>query len=122
MHRAIARGRAVDFHEWRKQVKTLWYELRLIQDYGPGIRRDIAALDRAERWLGEDHNMVVLCGELSKDVSPGNALIDIDRLRLAGDRDPVTRAKAIASLRSVYLHDPGAYLRGIKAAWTSARR
>lgn len=123
MHRAIERGQANDFHEWRKQVKTLWYELRLIQDCSPGIRHDIAALDRAERWLGEDHNVVILCAELAKEVAPGNAKIDLDRLQLAADRYQLAlRAKAIASLRSVYLHDPGAYLRGIKAAWTSARR
>ena len=67
--------------------------------------------------------MVILCAKLAKDGAPGKAKIDLDRLQLAADRYQLTlRAKAISRLRPVYSHDPDAYLRGIKAAWTSARR
>ena len=38
---AMARARkgqqAADFHEWRKQIKALWYELRLVEGSGPRI-------------------------------------------------------------------------------------
>src|SRR5262245_55444792 len=43
---------AADFHEWRKQIKALWYELRLLEDGGGMIRRHIGALHQAEAWLG----------------------------------------------------------------------
>src|SRR5262249_42623314 len=72
-HRALARarksGRAADFHEWRKALKALWYHLRLVEASAPAIRRDVQVLHRAETWLGDDHNLVVLCEELSKDAS-----------------------------------------------------
>ena len=36
MARARKGQRAADFHEWRKQIKALWYELRLVE--GPSAR------------------------------------------------------------------------------------
>src|SRR5262249_40394324 len=57
MTRAIGRQRADAFHEWRKQIKALWYELRMIQDCSGKIRKDVAALGRAETCLGDDHNI-----------------------------------------------------------------
>ena len=86
MARAMKSQRAADFHEWRKQIKALWYELRLVEGSGPRIRRDVKALRRAEAWLGHEHDVVVLCDELSKDGPQGDARIDLDRVRLVGDR------------------------------------
>src|SRR5262245_40479341 len=40
--------RATDFHEWRKQIKALWYELRLLEGAGGMIRRHVATLHHAE--------------------------------------------------------------------------
>src|SRR5262249_10818780 len=61
--RALARAEktqdAADFHEWRKQIKALWYELRLLEGGGGMIRRHIGALHQAETWLGDEHNVVV---------------------------------------------------------------
>ncbi len=39
--------RADDFHEWRKQIKALWYQLRLVQESAPALRRDAERLHRA---------------------------------------------------------------------------
>ena len=98
---AMARARkgqqAADFHEWRKQIKALWYELRLVEGSGPRIRRDVTALHRAEAWLGNEHDVVVLCDELSKEVPQGDSRIDLDRVRLVGDRYQCElRTKALA--------------------------
>ena len=40
--RAKKTGHAADFHEWRKQVKTLWYELRLIEGANAPLDAHIA--------------------------------------------------------------------------------
>ena len=82
MARARKSQRAADYHEWRKQIKALWYELRLVEGSGPRIRRDVKALHRAEEWLGNDHNVVVLCDALSKELPQGDSRIDLDRVRL----------------------------------------
>jgi hypothetical protein len=119
MTRAQKRQRAADFHEWRKEIKALWYHLRLIEASHRGIRREVRMLYDAEASLGDDHNVVVLCAELSKDGS----LCDLERLRHAADqyqRD--LRRKAIASATRIYKVKPRNYVRRVKRAWKAWQR
>ena len=48
MMKALRRHGADDFHRLRKQIKNLWYELRLVEPASPQIARDVRALHRAE--------------------------------------------------------------------------
>jgi CHAD domain-containing protein len=118
MARARQRQRAVDFHEWRKEMKALWYELRLLEESSPRIRRDVRALHRAETWLGDEHNVVVLCAELSKNGSLCEGQIDVDRVRLAGDRyQTELRRKALESASRVYARTARNYVDAIERQW-----
>jgi CHAD domain-containing protein len=121
MARARQRQGADDFHEWRKQMKALWYELRLVEDASPRIRRDVIALHRAESWLGDEHNMVVLCEELSKDGSICDGRVDLDRMRLAADRYQCElREKALARAKRIYARGSREYAEIIGRAWKTA--
>ena len=82
MARAQKRQDAPDFHEWRKQIKALWYALRLIEYSSRAIRRDVSVLHRAETWLGDEHNAVVLCAELSKDAAICGGPVALDRVQI----------------------------------------
>ncbi len=116
-------GHATDFHEWRKQIKALWYALRLIERAGPAIRRDVAALNRAETLLGDEHNLVVLCAELSKNASVCGGAVEIDRLRLAADRwQCAWRKRAGASAQRIYRRRSRQYVRALARAWTIHRQ
>ena len=118
MARAEGRQRAADFHNWRKQVKALWYELRLLEGSTPRVRRDVQALHRAEAWLGDEHNVVVLCAELAKDEPHGESRIDLDRVRLAGDRyQSELRTKALAITKRIYERKPREYAEAIRREW-----
>jgi hypothetical protein len=123
MRRAETRQRALDFHAWRKEMKALWYALRLIEQSDSSVRQDVRALHRAETLLGDEHNLVVLCGELSSDVAVCRSPLDIDRLRLVVDREQCRlREKAAAHVRSVYNRRSGAYARAVARAWQAWRR
>ncbi len=118
MARAQKTQRAADFHDWRKQMKTLWYQLRLLEECGPAIRRDVAALHRAESELGDDHNVVVLCAELWKDSSVCGGPLALSRLRQSADRYQCElRRKAVASVQRIYARTSGDCVRGVKRAW-----
>jgi CHAD domain-containing protein len=118
MARARKRQRAADFHEWRKQIKALWYELRLLEGTGPRIRRDVKALHRAEAWLGNEHDVEALCDELSKAVPQGESRIDLDRVRLVGDRYQCElRAKALTSTKRIYARAPREYGNSVRREW-----
>jgi CHAD domain-containing protein len=123
MARAWKRQRAADFHEWRKQIKALWYELRLVDGRTPRVRRDMAALHRAETSLGDDHNLVVLCAELSKDPSVCGGAADLERVRLASMRYQCgLRKKALEGTRRIFSRKPGAFVKEVKEAWRARRR
>jgi CHAD domain-containing protein len=110
--------RAEDFHAWRKEIKVLWYALRLVEPADGRVRRDIRALHLAEQWLGEDHNIVVLCEQLSRDAAVFKGPLDLDRLRLAADRDQLRlRKKAIARAWTIYQRAPARYAHSVARAW-----
>jgi CHAD domain-containing protein len=114
---------ADDFHQWRKELKTLWYELRLIERAGPKVRRDVAALGRAEEALGDDHNLVVLGAKLSKDASICGGPVDLDRVRQAIHRYQCElRNQALVSARPIYAHKARDYARAMKRVWETWRR
>jgi CHAD domain-containing protein len=117
--RAQKTQRAADFHEWRKQIKALWYQLRLVEGCDRRVNKDVRALHRAETALGDDHNAVVLCAELSK----GTPLCDLESLRRVVNRYQCDlRRDALATTRPVYAHKPKAYVRRLGHAWRAWRR
>jgi CHAD domain-containing protein len=113
---------AASSHEWRKQIKALWYGLRLLEGGGGAISRQIAALHRAEAWLGDEHNVVVLCAELSNDPSICAGPFDLQRLKVVADRyQRELRGKALSCARLIYGRRSGDYVRAIERAWKTAR-
>jgi CHAD domain-containing protein len=48
------------FHAWRRRVKDHWYHLRLVEAVHPAARARVRLLQRLEKWLGDDHNLVLL--------------------------------------------------------------
>jgi CHAD domain-containing protein len=118
MMRALERKRAPDFHEWRKQIKMLWYGLRLLEPAGLTIQKDMRALERAEEKLGDDHNTVVLCDQLFGRSSSSRPSADLDDLRCAAQRYQVEmRLKALSSVRGIYRLKSDDYVGRIKTAW-----
>jgi CHAD domain-containing protein len=60
MKHAGTTRQSATLHRWRKEVKTLWYQLRLARPLIEGVAPLIADLKRLETVLGDDHNLVVL--------------------------------------------------------------
>ena len=119
LRRAERLRRAADFHEWRKEMKALRYQLRLVEESSPALRKDIRALHRAESWLGDDHNLVVLVAALAKgparnELEPILRAVNLYQRRL--------RDKTIASAKTVYAAAPRKFVRGIKREWNAWRK
>jgi CHAD domain-containing protein len=57
-----------NLHEWRKRVKDHWYHIKLLESAWTEIlKARETALDDLQNWLGDDHNLVVLCEKLNAD-------------------------------------------------------
>jgi CHAD domain-containing protein len=134
--RSYARGRAElaialepdpsaeHLHEWRKRVKDLWYQERLLRDVWPAIMRaQIEELDRLAKLLGDDHDLFGLRELLAS--GEGAAA------QVAADLDPLIayidglRAEILADVRStgnrVYADKPEAFERRHAAYLAAAR-
>jgi CHAD domain-containing protein len=71
-HRALAR--AIDdpdserFHAWRKRVKDLWYELRILQPLNRTVLEEMAHdAEVLGELLGNEHDLDFLLARLNKD-------------------------------------------------------
>ncbi|GAB4409035.1 MAG: hypothetical protein OHK0039_12520 [Bacteroidia bacterium] len=56
-------------HEWRKQLKTLWYQLEwLVPVWPPVLLAFAAEVHRLSEWLGIDHDLAVLEEHIQQEV------------------------------------------------------
>jgi len=118
MRAASEREGAKDFHAWRKRLKNLWYDLRLVEEYDPEAARLTALLKATETWLGNDHNVALLCARIKKVASRG----DRERVRNAGTRyQHVLRAKALKAGSCLYSATPRATVGLAARAWRASQ-
>jgi CHAD domain-containing protein len=111
-------------HEWRKRVKDLWYQERLLRDSWPGVLKAQAeALADLGELLGDEHDLSVLRDQLTApdgvgatlavDLAPVVAAIDRRRAQLQRD--------ALALGARVYAEKPAAFERRHRAYLKTAR-
>jgi CHAD domain-containing protein len=123
MKRARVTGQSATLHRWRKELKTLWYQLRLVRPLTTGVAPLIAELKRLETELGDDHNLVVLGATLRgcRDLRSMRAdMRQIERLA-ARMRQPLRR-RAFTRGRRLHVRKPEAFARWLRASFRRARR
>ena len=120
IRRTYARGReafrladrdptAEHLHEWRKRVKDLWYQQRLLQEAWPGVLKAEAAEAKAlSKLLGDDHDLAVLAEQLDADGDPQDLRELLEGVRALGRRVYAEKPKAFARRVSRYLDAPRA--------------
>ena len=120
MRAAAAGGGDLDFHEWRKRAKDLWYDLRLLRDAwsGPlGATADEAG--RLSELLGDHHDLAVLREDLGErnlgeeETRTLAAAIDLRQEELAGE--------APALGRRLYAERPKGFARRLRRYWEAWR-
>jgi CHAD domain-containing protein len=120
---ALARDEPTDerLHDWRKRVKDLWYDLRLLAEVGgPSVRGQAKDAQALADLLGDDHDLAVLRGRLV--AIAGDVAADVDAvLGLLDHRRPQLQAQATALGKRVYAEPPKAFVRRLRACWRAGR-
>ena len=112
-----------DFHQWRKDLKTLWYLLRLVEGAGRAVKRDVEVLHRAELQLGDAHDLSLLHHSLSWDAELFRTEFDRFRVSLTvGQMQSEWRAEAIRATRRIYMQKSGSFAKAIMRQWRAAKR
>ncbi len=114
MGRALAAESPEAFHAWRKQVKYLWYSIRLIEPCWPKPLRGLASeLDVLGETLGHEHDLVDLEGIVVEQCPAAESDLIAAVLTLARVRRAALRDTAVRSGRCVYVEPPKAFRRRI---------
>jgi CHAD domain-containing protein len=121
---AVARREPTDvrLHDWRKRVKDLWYDLRLLEEVGgPSVHGQAKDAHALADLLGDDHDLAVLRERLV-GISGGVAA-DVDAvLGLLDHRRSQLQAQAVALGERVYAERPKAFVARLRACWRAGRR
>lgn len=117
---AVARARpgTGEFHDWRKRVKYLWYQVQILSAAWPGtLDAHAQALDDLAETLGEDHDIAVfqasvLGGEIELAPMQRKALLD----GLMNKRRELART-ALSLGGRCYVEPPRAFSRRVIGYW-----
>lgn len=118
---ATARDNPTDehLHEWRKAVKTLWYQLRLIERCAPSVLTPlIATLDDLAEALGDDHDLAVLVERVARDPAQfGGVRHAMQAIDVARTHQDELRRRAFRLGATVYAERPSAFAGRIERYW-----
>ncbi|MGI9608984.1 MAG: CHAD domain-containing protein [Acidimicrobiia bacterium] len=124
LRRAEAKPTDHNLHEWRKSLKTLWYQTRLIERAAPSVMGSlVATLDVVAEALGDDHDLAVLVERLSAKPERFGGKHNVkEATRLARSQQKDLRRRAFRLGATVYAESPTAFTRRMGSYWTTARR
>lgn len=110
-----------DLHAWRKRVKDLWYQNRLLAPIcGPAVRGQAKDAHRLADLLGDDHDLGVLRKTLTHDHL--DVAVDLDAVvRLVDHRRAELQTEALHIGERVYAETPKAFRRRMERCWKAGR-
>ena len=107
------------FHDWRKQVKYLWYHAQILDHIWPSVMQALAEeLDQLGELLGQDHDLAVLRTTVLAEFPRAGATAT---LRALESRIGEARARKQAEARllgeRIYLERPREFSRRLRGYW-----
>jgi len=108
-----------NLHEWRKAVKHLWYQVRLLEPTAPSVLGPLVErLDDLSDALGDDHDLVVLVDLLESTPeafgAEGQAGVGVE---LARRQQADLRRRAFGLGARVYAEKPKAFAQRLELYW-----
>ena len=109
-----------NLHAWRKRVKDLWYQERLLAPTcGPATKGQAKDAHRLADVLGDDHDLGLLRHALVGDHLPAE---DIDAVvRLIDHRRVELQTEAMNLGQRLYAEKPKAFRRRMQRTWHAGR-
>lgn len=122
MWRAQKTPSAKTFHEWRKQVKDLWYQVRLFARAWPETLGSLAnELHQLSDHLGNVHDLDLLESALQEEARVDPNFDPSLLLTALGDARAAKRAAALELGRRLYAEDPEGFVMRVEAYWDAWR-
>jgi CYTH domain-containing protein len=109
-------------HEWRKAVKTLWYQLRLVEGAAPSVLASLVTQlhDLAEA-LGDDHDLSVLIARLEADPKGFGGTKQVKRaVKQARAEQDDLRRRSFRLGTTLFTEPTDAFVHRVAAYWRTA--
>jgi len=121
MKQTLRQPAADNYHRWRRRVKDLWFQVRLLEARcSDALMRDQRRLEALDDCLGEHHNVVLLEQILIREAlisRPHTAVA----LRLLRRYRAALRDRAAAFGRQVFDEKPGHFVHRVERLWHTPR-
>lgn len=107
------------YHAFRRRVKDHWYHTRLLEGLWTEAQKvRESSLHDLETWLGDDHNLVVLCGQIEKEPEKYGDQESLSLfLSLAAQYQKELRDNSIALGQRLYEEKPREFVRRMEKLW-----
>ena len=116
---AVDQPSVVNFHEWRKQVKCLWYQIRFLKPIWSKMMEPFAdELKALGDYLSDDHDLALLrecVFEQAKQLDDRTALEAL--VALIDQRRGELEVGATPLGARIYAEKPGAFVDRLQAYW-----
>jgi CHAD domain-containing protein len=111
------------FHEWRKQVKCLWYQIRLMKPIWPNMLEPFAdELKALGDYLSDDHDLAILRERILEQAARLDDRTVLEALiALIDQRRGELQAEATPLGARVYAEKPRAFVGRLHAYWQAWR-
>jgi CHAD domain-containing protein len=114
---------AENVHEWRKRVKDLWYDLRILKPIWPELLEETA--DQAHQLsdlLGDHHDLAVLGEDARNRRDRFDSEADLEAILVAIDRRQATLLDEALSIGArLYAEKPKAFVDRFEGYWSAWR-
>ena len=107
------------FHDWRKQVKYLWYHTHILENIWPSVMQAWAEeLDQLGELLGQDHDLAVLRTTVLTEFPKAGATATLRALEgRIGEVRSRMQARARPLAERLYLERPREFSRRLGGYW-----
>jgi CHAD domain-containing protein len=110
-------------HEWRKRVKDLWYDLRILAPAEPErIGRMAKGVHKLSDLLGDHHDLTVLRDHVSSNGALAGTSSLLILRRAIGRRQDELLARALHRGEKLYTHKPKAFTKRLRSHWRDWRQ
>ncbi|HMG34957.1 MAG TPA: CHAD domain-containing protein [Blastocatellia bacterium] len=119
---AQAERTSESFHEWRKQVKYLWYQLSVLNPMWPKVLDTFSdELSRLSDYLSEDHDLSLLRDRADRSEEYSTSSEFEKLVQLIDNRRGHLQAKAQTVGVRIYSERPRAFANRLQSYWEAWR-
>jgi CHAD domain-containing protein len=124
MMRALGHGDDDAYHKWRIRIKSLYYELQMLQSVWPArLTKMVAGLNKLQDQIGADHDLVVLKRSLNRSPDRFGGSESVERvLRSVNDKRRKLRRTTDPLGKAIFDQSSRGFVRELGQHWKKWRK